>query len=159
VASRCGLGGRFFGPWAGGKAGFDGVNIVVIGAGAVGNLGRGINVEGFAVEIAVQGAEGVVGVGVQAGDEGGDLLERGEQGGVFVELGDVEGAGQGFGMLGDEVDGGLRDALAGLSDVAQLLALGVVEVEQEREVGADGGDGGGDVGDGLRGERAADEVL
>ena len=157
--SSCGFGGRLFWARAGGKTGFDGVNVVVVGASAVGDFGGGVNIEGFGVDVAVKGAQGVVGVGVEAGDERGDLLEGREQGGVLVELGHVEGAGQGFGMLGDEVDGGLRDALAGLGDVAEGFALGVVEVEQEREVRADGGDGGGDVGDGLRGERGADDVL
>ena len=154
-----GRGGRLLFARAGGEAGFDGVQVIVIGPGAVGGFGKGVNVEGFAVKITVQGAEGVAGVRVQAGDEGGGLLEGREQGGVLVELGGVEGAGQSFGMLGDEVDGGLHDALAGFGDVLELFALGVVEVEQEREVGADGGDGGGDVGDGLRGERGADDVL
>ena len=158
LKSRRGRRGRLF-AGAGGEAGFDEVDVVVVGTGAVADFGGGINVEGFGVEVAVQGAEGVVGVGVQAGDEGGDLLEGRKHGGVLVELGGIKGAGQSFGVLGDEVDGGFDDALAGFGDVAEGFALGVVEVEQEREVRADGGDGGGDVGAGLGRERGADEVL
>lgn len=159
MVSGLGVGMGLGRAWAGGVAAADGVDEFAVAGGAAAVLGIAVNVEGLDEQVAVKSAQGIAGVVFQAGDEGGNLLQSGEQGGVLVEFSEVEVAGQGVRVLADEGDGGLDDALGGFGDVLEFFALAVVQVDEERQVGADGGDGLSDVGDGLRGQCRAYEVL
>ena len=85
--------------------------------------------------------------------------DRGDEGGVFEEFSGVEAGGQGFGVLVHEVDGGEDDAFGFFVDLGQALAFDVGEGQEEGVVGADGGDGGKEVGDGGRREDRTDSIL
>jgi len=151
-------GGRF-GLGAAGKPRFGGVHEGAIRAATVVDLGKGIDIKEFRVKIGLEGDHGVRHVLVERGDGGDDGGIGGIQRAILGEFGGVEGGGQRFGMLRGEVQGVQNRALSALGGMGESFALVGGEVEQEREIRADGGDGVADVGGRRWGKHCADVVL
>lgn len=154
-----GRGSRFLGARSAGEPAFDGIDERVIRAAAVVGLGEGIDIEEFRVEVGLQGDHRVRNILIERGDGRHDGRKRREQRAVLGKFGSVKRGGQRFGMLRDEVESRLDDALPAGTGVLQIASLRGGEIEQERQVRADGGDGGVDVRDSGFRERGTDVIF